>query len=266
VNALVAVILAGLLPWPALASGVAEAGARADAAGTVTIRWFGQACFLASWATGGRVVFDPCDQSFLDYRLPADLRADIVCVSHEHADHNNVKAVHGSPVVLRGHAGVRSAQRAGVSVRSVDAWHDEVRGAERGANTIYLVEKEGLRLCHLGDLGQVPTDAQVSQIGEVDVLFLPVGGHFTLDPSRLDDVVARLKPKVIIPMHYRTWATRDLPLASVDDYLRGRSHVRRESGSQVDLAKGDLTAGAGSADATLIVLEPPRGASPATAR
>lgn len=228
----------------------------AHAAGTVTIRWFGQACFLASWATGGRVLFDPFDRSFLDYRLPDDLRADIVCVSHEHADHNNVKAVHGTPVVLRGGAGVRSAQRAGISVRSVDAWHDDARGAERGPDTIYLVEKEGLRLCHLGDLGQVPTDAQVGQIGEVDVLFLPVGGHFTLDPSRLDEVIARLKPKAIIPMHYKTAATRDLPLASVDEFLRGRPNVRHESGNQVDLKKADLTAGTG--DASIIVLEPPR--------
>lgn len=243
-NALVAVILAGFL------------SSAADAAGSVTIRWFGQACFLASWASGGRVLFDPFDRSYLDYQLPDDLRADIVCVSHEHADHNNVKAVHGTPVVLRGSAGIRSAQRAGLSVRSVDAWHDDARGAERGPDTIYLVEKEGLRLCHLGDLGQVPTDAQVGQIGEVDVLFLPVGGHFTLDLSRLDEVIARLKPKVIIPMHYKTLATRELPLAPVDEFLRGRPNIRRESGSQVDLKKSDLTAGGGAP--SIIVLEPPR--------
>src|SRR5207247_8487389 len=94
-------------------------------------------------------------------------------------------------------------------------------GAERGRNTVYTLEMDGLRFCHAGDLGQSKlTDEQVARIGPVDVLFLPAGGHFTTEPKDLRPLIDQLKPRVVVPMHYKTPYTRDLPLVRVDEFLK----------------------------------------------
>ncbi|MBM4319674.1 MAG: MBL fold metallo-hydrolase, partial [Deltaproteobacteria bacterium] len=123
-------------------------------------------------------------------------------------------------------------------VRNVASWHDEMNGRERGPNSIFVVESGGLRFVHLGDLGHELTPAQVKEIGPVDVLFVPVGGTFTLDERKARQVVRQLSPRrLVVPMHYATPTLKaKLPLAPLAGFLRGwRNPVRRVEGSTLTL-------------------------------
>jgi L-ascorbate metabolism protein UlaG (beta-lactamase superfamily) len=207
----------------------------------VTLTWFGQSCFLLETAAGTRVLIDPIAKG-TGYELPAGLRADVVTVSHEHADHNNVALVTGRARVLRG----LTADKKGwtkieekvrdVSIRTVGVYHDDKQGAERGLDTVFIFEVGGLRIAHLGDLGHVLDDAQQSAIGSVDVVLVPVGGAVTIDAERATRVIDQLRPRlVIIPMHYRTAVSTNTQLATVDEFLAGKTNVRRLGGNVLRL-------------------------------
>ncbi len=181
----------------------------------VRVTWFGHAYFLVE-SRQARVVMDPVNAS-VGYPIP-DVTADVVLVTHGHGDHNNVSAVKGSPTVVRGTGEHRAG---GISFKGVATKHyDDPANARRGDNTVFVWQQGGIRLCHCGDLGHILSDAQVAEIGPVDVLMIPVGGHFTIDATKAKRVVHQLKPKVIFPMHYLTEATsRRLPIVGVDDFL-----------------------------------------------
>ena len=215
----------------ALVTPLGEADAALPA--KVTLTWYGQACFLIETATGTRIVVDPISKG-LGYDLPVGLRADAVTISHEHADHNNVALVGGRPKILRG----LTADKKGwtkiddrvkdVAVRSVGVYHDDKRGAERGLNAVFIFETAGLRIAHLGDLGHTLDDQQLSAIGSVDVVLVPVGGHFTIDARQATRVLDQLHPRlVIVPMHYRTAVSTVTQLAPIDEFLTGKANVRR---------------------------------------
>jgi L-ascorbate metabolism protein UlaG (beta-lactamase superfamily) len=114
-----------------------------------------------------------------------------------------------------------------------------------------IFEAEGLRVVHLGDLGHPLSDAQIRAIGAVDVLLIPVGGHFTIGPAEADRVIAQLKPRVVIPMHFKTKVNESWPIGTVDDYLRGRPAKR--VGAKVAITKAGLPA----AHETWVLLPPP---------
>lgn len=164
------------------------------------IVWLGHSCFRIR-AREAVVLTDPFDKAS-GYPLTRPT-ADIVTISHDHPAHSNVAAVAGSPRVVRGPGEFELAH---VFITGVRTYHDAQKGAERGANVVYVMEMEDLRVCHLGDLGHVPTAAQVEAMAGVDVLFVPVGGHVTLDAARALETVGLLEPKVVVPMHYRTEA------------------------------------------------------------
>ena len=166
------------------------------------ITYLGHSCFKLK-NKQGTVVMDPFGE---DVGLPLPKQvADVVTISHDHNDHNaahRVKAPDGGePMIIRV-AG--DYETKGISVFGVEGWHDDQEGAVRGPVTIFTVLMDGVSVCHLGDLGCQLTDEQVGQIGEVDVLLCPVGGHFTLDAKGAVAVMNRLEPKIFIPMHYRT--------------------------------------------------------------
>ncbi|MEM0498291.1 MAG: MBL fold metallo-hydrolase [Methanothrix sp.] len=197
------------------------------------IKWFGHSCFQITDSIGRTVVTDPPDDS-VGYTLPP-IRADIVLVSHDHFDHNNVEAVLGSPIVIK-HPGIYKA--AGIDVKGVATYHDDAGGKLRGTNTVFCFTMDDIRLCHLGDLGHVLDDNEARMIGDVDVLLIPVGGTFTIDARGALAVIDKLKPKLVIPMHYRTPALA-FDLDPVDKFIkaaRGRKvlgpekilHVSRE--------------------------------------
>ncbi len=210
---------------------------RARAAGAPVIgklTWLGQSAYVLETATGTRIVMDPIPKG-LGYELPPGLKADVITVSHEHPDHNNVALVVNKARVLRG----LTADKKGwtridekvkdVAIRSVGVYHDDKRGAERGLNTVFVFEVDGLRIAHLGDLGHLLTDEQLSAIGSVDVLLVPVGGVYTIDAYQATRVVDQLHPRlVVIPMHYRTPPLTIKELEPVDEFLEHKANVRHE--------------------------------------
>src|SRR5580765_1346653 len=174
------------------AAAVAVHAAPAPTVGKLT--WYGQSCFLLETAAGTRIVMDPIPKG-IGYELPQGLKADVVTISHEHYDHNNVAFVTGKSRVIRG----LTADKKGwsrvdekvkdVSIRTVGVYHDAERGAKRGLDTVFIFEVGGVRIAHLGDLGDVLNDDQLAAIGAVDVLLIPVGGTFTIDALKAQQVV-----------------------------------------------------------------------------
>lgn len=177
------------------------------------ITWYGHSCFLLEAAGEPRVLLDPCDPE-TGYTLEG-IEADIVTVSHAHHDHDYVQAVKGSPVVMR-LAGERRVQ--GLSITGIPTWHDDEKGKRRGSNLMFLIEMDGIRVLHLGDLGHVPDADLVERIGRVDLLLVPVGGTYTIDAKGARQVLDLFAPSVCIPMHYKTDVLR-LDIDGLDGFF-----------------------------------------------
>ncbi len=205
------------------------------------VRWLGQACFLLTTLAGSHILIDPPHPE-VGYHIAAhSIPANVVFVSHEHPDHNYVEAaaaVGGTPPrviqplpLSQGNMhenGTYSFARSGAEAdkftfERISAYHDNNGGSQRGPDTITVLQTGGLRVCHLGDLGQLAlTPAQIKAIGHVDVLMIPVGGFFTIDGPQAAVIVRQIHPRVILPMHYRTPALNpDLrtKLAPPDSFL-----------------------------------------------
>lgn len=192
--------------------------------------------FLMTLEDGTRVVTDPYDAS-TGYPV-APMAADLVLVSHQHHDHNAVDTLRDYTLLVD-HSGDYTLST-GVTVRAVPAWHDSQGGALRGQTLLFVLEAEGLRVAHLGDLGHVLTNEQVAALGRVDVLLLPVGGHFTIDAAQAKQVCEQLHPRVIVPMHYRTAVTASWPIAPVDDFISAMS-MEAETLDLLRVTAGDLS-------------------------
>lgn len=184
------------------------------------IYWYGQACFKLK-GKEATVVVDPFDPQFVGLKLPKDLVADVVLSSHDHGDHNFTSAVVGSegttPLVFKepGEYEVK-----GVTITGVSSFHDDAGGAKRGLNTIFHLNCDNLNIVHLGDLGQSQlTEEQLAQIGEVDLLLIPVGSVYTIDGKTASDIAAQLEPRIIIPMHYFIEGLK-FELEGVDKFLK----------------------------------------------
>ena len=178
------------------------------------ISWYGHSCFRLR-SRKGSVVTDPYGKK-VGYSIPR-LRADIVTVSHDHPDHNNVKAVKGNPKII---SRPGEYEIKGIFIIGIPTFHDARRGKLRGPNTVYLFDFEELTICHLGDLGHVPTESELEDLGDVDVLLIPVGGVTTLDAARAAEVISLVEPRIVIPMHYKTKALQDSKLRPVDQFLK----------------------------------------------
>jgi len=203
------------------------------------IKWYGHAAFLITSDQGIKIILDPYEPGAfggqLSYGKIPD-QADIALVSHDHADHNDTKSLSGAPQVVKG-SGSKTVK--GIAIHGVATYHDPSKGSERGANTIYNLKVDGIQVCHLGDLGHVLGEKEVNQIGSVDILLLPVGGFFTIDAKEATRVMDQVKPKVVIPMHFKTEKC-GFPIAPVDDFLRGKSGVKRAGTSEVTFQKENL--------------------------
>lgn len=205
------------------------------------IEYIGHACFLATSEQGTRVVFDPYEPGAFGGAFgygPPDVAADVVFTSHDHADHGAVGSVSGSPRHVRA-AG--AGEHKGVSWRGLETFHDDSRGSARGRNAVFNVTLDGLNLCHLGDLGHALSAADARQIGRVDVLFAPVGGHFTIDAAAAVKAAETLKPRVVVPMHFKTPKV-SLPIAGLEDFLRAAPWPVREKGPAAELSAADMPA------------------------
>lgn len=205
------------------------------------LTWFGQSCFLLETAAGTRILMDPFPKT-LGYPMPQGLRADLITISHEHPDHDNVRMVTNTPKVIHGGTAdkkgwVRVDERfRDVAIRTVGVYHDDKRGAARGLNTVFIFEVGGLRIAHLGDLGHLPDDDELEAIGSVDVLLVPVGGGTTLDAYHATRVVDQLHPRLmVIPMHYRTDVPGTKDLDPLDPFLERKANVHRPTSPTISL-------------------------------
>lgn len=200
------------------------------------LKYYGHAFFTLSLENGTVIACDPYG-SFYDYPQRS-VKADVCLVSHHHHDHDGMSCLLPGAKVLDQPGTFAPAQ--GVHVRGVATWHDEVQGAKRGPNTVFVVEAEGLCVAHSGDLGHVPDEKQLRAIGKVDVLLLPVGGYYTIDPETALEVCRRLQPRVVIPMHYRTEYDPEMPICGLDDFL-GLLKAEDTQMPLVRIAKDDLS-------------------------
>jgi len=213
----------------------------------VKIKWLGHASFMITSDAGTKIITDPyVTGGNLNYG-EIEESADIVTVSHEHGDHNNVAAVGGKPEVVRGTVPVEIK---GIKFDGIPTYHDDAGGSKRGNNTIFCFEVDGIRVCHLGDLGHRLGDKEVAELGKVDILLTPVGGFFTIDAKVATEVCSKLAPKVIIPMHYKNDRC-GFPISGVDEFLQGKEGVSRLDASEVELRQGELPA-----TTQIIVLKP----------
>ncbi len=203
------------------------------------IKFLGHASFLITTASGKKIVTDPYEPGGFGGAIgygPLTESADYVTISHDHADHNYVKMVPGSPRVIGG-AGEETHD--GILFRALTTHHDASRGAERGGNIVRVIEADEMALCHLGDLGHALGPEDATALRCVDVLLVPVGGTFTVDAKGATAVVDRLRPRIAIPMHFLTPKV-GFDIAPVDDFLAGKDRVRRVGGSEVEVNKDSL--------------------------
>lgn len=179
------------------------------------IKYWGHAFFTLTLESGTVIACDPYGDF---YEFPKrSLKADVCLMSHHHHDHDGVSSLQPGAQMLD-QTGVLHPLD-GVKVTGIPTWHDEKQGALRGPNTFYVIEAEGLRIGHAGDLGHVPDKQQLAKIGRLDVLLLPVGGYYTIDAVTALEVCRLLQPVVTIPMHYRTPYDQEMPIAPVQDFL-----------------------------------------------
>jgi L-ascorbate metabolism protein UlaG (beta-lactamase superfamily) len=209
------------------------------------VDWYGQAAFHLSGGDAS-VFIDPIGDTSgiaargitLDYPKPHGVSADLVLITHEHADHNGAESIDGDPAVLRSTAG-RLPSPIG-EVVAIASEHDDAAGTQRGPNTIFVFSLAGLRLAHFGDFGQRSLrDEQAAAIGRVDLVFLPVGAGPTIGPEQAAAIVERLGPRWVVPMHYRTHRTSFLD--PPDAFLERMPHVVRldDTGFDTDALPGD---------------------------
>ena len=202
------------------------------------IKWLGHSCFLITSEEGVKIITDPYKAALfrgLTYRK-IDESADIVTVSHHHYDHNNSAIIKGNPEILDkpGKFEVK-----GIQIEGLLSFHDDCGGTKRGQNIIFCFTVDGIRLCHLGDLGHELSQEQISRIGDVLIVMVPVGGRFTIGHEKADKVIDSLKPKVVIPMHFRTGKCL-LPLAKIDSFLAGKPNVKRVDGAEIDFKRDNI--------------------------
>src|SRR5262245_32710765 len=198
------------------------------------VTWHGQSCFRlrGRWAS---VVTDP----FPPWRGPRlKLDASLVTVSHPHASHSHVQAVRDAFVI----EGPGEYEVAGVTVRGVPTFHDRQQGAEHGDNTVYVIELDDVRVCHLGDLGHPLSDDALEALGNVDVLLVPVGGGAALDGAQAAEVVRQVEPRYVVPMHFGHPTIRS-DLAPVDRFLKEMGVAEAEPQSKLNVQGSSSTEG-----------------------
>jgi L-ascorbate metabolism protein UlaG (beta-lactamase superfamily) len=164
----------------------------------MTITWFGHSCFRIE-AKEGSILIDPFNKEI--GLKPPRIKDDLILVTHDHTDHNSVGEANPEAFIIDTPG---EYEKQGISVRGISSFHDKSGGKERGPNTIYVIKAEDITVCHMGDFGQEKfEDHQLEEIGDVDVLMIPIGGVFTIDYKEAVSIISQIEPKIIVPMHYK---------------------------------------------------------------
>lgn len=183
------------------------------------LKWYGHSCFSMTFANGTTLITDPFDDS-MKYPLCTS-RADVALVSHDHFDHNHVAPLSGDPIVVKT-AGEHAVD--GIKITCVPSFHDPDHGAKRGENLISIIEADGLRIGHLGDLGHMPDEAQLAAIQNLDLMLIPIGGFFTIDTNQAIEIIKKANPRCAIGMHFKN-AYCDFPISDENQF---RSELNAE--------------------------------------
>ncbi|MFH1509642.1 MAG: MBL fold metallo-hydrolase [Candidatus Nealsonbacteria bacterium] len=215
----------------------------------MNINWYGQSCFLITSVRGKgevtNIIIDPFDES-IGLRVPK-MEANVLLTTHDHKDHNNAKAVSGNPFLINGPGEYEVKE---VFIQGIQSYHDENSGKDRGVNTIYTLETEDIKICHLGDLGQKElTSEQLEQIGDVDILMIPVGGNFTISAKEAGKIMSQIGPSIVIPMHYSIPKLK-IKLDSLDLFLKAVGVKSPETLAKLSIKKKDIV----SEESKVIVL------------
>jgi len=203
------------------------------------IIWHGQSFFQILVSKGKesivKIAVDPYDEQI--GLKPPVLEADILLITHNHYDHNNVKTIKGAPFLI---SGPGEYEIKDVFIQGIPSFHDNTQGNEKGENTIYTLEAEGIKICHLGDLGQKElTDEQLEKIGEVDILLIPVGGVYTISAKEATKVISQIEPKILIPMHYQIPKLK-IKLDALDKFLNMMGVKTPEVSKKLSLSQRNL--------------------------
>lgn len=206
------------------------------------IKWYGHSCFGLEFSGGPCVVADPFD-GHVGYPL-CEAYADIVTTSHGHGDHSYVASVQGHPTVLN-RPGMFTFDD--LMVKAVKSYHDADNGGRRGDNLIFIYESEGLKLAHLGDLGHEPDLKQCAALDGTDVMLIPIGGYYTIDTDTALKVIDRIRPKVVIPMHFKT-PVMDFPISDETQFAKALNAVYLD-GTELEITAENI----GSLPAAIIL-------------
>lgn len=206
----------------------------------MNIQYYGHSCFKITAKPAGRgqeevsLFIDPFDKA-IGLRPPQG-QADLVLVTHDHHDHNNVSALKGTPRVIDipGEYSVK-----GINIVGIPTFHDAANGKERGRNTVFIVEAEDIRICHMGDLGSDLTEKQYEMLNEVDILMVPVGGKYTLDYKKAAEIARKIEPNMIIPIHYKM-AGSSIDVDDEKKFCAEMGNCNADKVSKINIKKKDL--------------------------
>lgn len=200
----------------------------------MVITWYGQSCFkLQSGELVG--VIDPFGKEI--GLTPPRFRADFLLVTHPHFDHANKDTIPESPFVIEGPG---EYEIKGVAVRGIQTYHDNTEGKERGLNTVYVIEMEGMKICHLGDFGEKEMrDEILEKIGDIDILLIPVGGYSTINGEDAARIANKIEPRIVIPMHYKISGLK-APLESAEKFLKEMGAKGAETEEKLVIKAKDL--------------------------
>jgi L-ascorbate metabolism protein UlaG (beta-lactamase superfamily) len=196
------------------------------------IKYLGHSSFFIK-GRQAKLVTDPFSPKMLEVKFPKT-EADIVTISHQHEDHNQVKMVDGNPLVIDWPG---QYEKKGMRIFGYRSFHDNKEGGERGENILYKIEDD-LSVLHCGDIGVVPDEKFLDEIGDVDILMVPVGGVYTIDAGQAITLIKRVEPAIVIPMHYRYGALKEL--AGVEEFLKKIGAEKIEPVNKLTVKKEDL--------------------------
>ncbi|HEC76572.1 MAG TPA: Zn-dependent hydrolase [Thermoplasmatales archaeon] len=198
----------------------------------IRIRWHGHACFEIS--NEKNVVIDPHDGISIGIP-PPKTKADLILITHEHYDHNKSRVVEkeGSIIVKE------NRKINGIEIETFSAYHDKFGGERRGEIKIFKINFEGIKFCHLGDLGHILEEETVRKIGEIDILFIPVGGVFTIDAREAIETCKKIDAKVIIPMHYKIEGL-SLRIDGIEPFIDLSPYEVRYIGNEIEMDSEDI--------------------------
>ena len=200
---------------------------------SVNITFYGNALFVITTGDGKKIGTDPYNEQIRD-PLP-DISVDIATISHNHYDHANISLFKGEPKVVNN---LGETLIENIRFFGLPSFHDEAEGSLRGKNIIYVIETDAIKIAHLGDLGHIPDDKQFKGLQGVDILMIPVGGVYTINAVQALDIINNLKPKIAIPMHYKSIDTR-LNVDEVNSFTR-RAGNFKEVGHAINIVEKAL--------------------------